>query len=142
MKEYKYKIKGVDYSVKINGVEDNIAKVEVNGVEFDVEMEKPIAQPKPVVRAVAAPVKTVEAPKAAQEAVAQGVTAVKAPLPGTVNDIKVTVGQAVKKGQTVVVLEAMKMENNTDAERDGKIAEVRVAKGDTVMEGAVLVTIE
>ena len=141
-KEYKYKIKGVDYSVKINGVEDNIAKVEVNGVEFDVEMEKPIAQPKPVVRAVAAPVKTVEAPKAAQEAVAQGVTAVKAPLPGTVNDIKVTVGQAVKKGQTVVVLEAMKMENNIDAERDGKIAEVRVAKGDTVMEGAVLVTIE
>ena len=120
MKEYKYKIKGVDYSVKINGVEDNIAKVEVNGVEFDVEMEKPIAQPKPV----------------------QGVTAVKAPLPGTVNDIKVTVGQAVKKGQTVVVLEAMKMENNIDAERDGKIAEVRVAKGDTVMEGAVLVTIE
>ena len=142
MKEYKYKIKGVDYSVKINGVEDNIAKVEVNGVEFDVEMEKPIAQPKPVVRAVAAPVKTVEAPKAAQEAVAQGVTAVKAPLPGTVNDIKVTVGQAVKKGQTVVVLEAMKMENNIDAERDGKIAEVRIAKGDTVMEGAVLVTIE
>ena len=142
MKEYKYKIKGVDYSVKINGVEDNIAKVEVNGVEFDVEMEKPIAQPKPVVRAVAAPVKTVEAPKAAQEAVAQGVTAVKAPLPGTVNDIKVTVGQVVKKGQTVVVLEAMKMENNIDAERDGKIAEVRVAKGDTVMEGAVLVTIE
>ncbi|MBQ2166807.1 MAG: biotin/lipoyl-binding protein [Bacteroidaceae bacterium] len=142
MKEYKYKIKGVDYSVKINGVEDNIAKVEVNGVEFDVEMDKPIAQPKPVVRAVAAPVKTVEAPKAAQEAVAQGVTAVKAPLPGTVNDIKVTVGQAVKKGQTVVVLEAMKMENNIDAERDGKIAEVRVAKGDTVMEGAVLVTIE
>ena len=142
MKEYKYKIKGVDYSVKINGVEDNIAKVEVNGVEFDVEMEKPIAQPKPVVRAVAAPVKTVEAPKAAQEAVTQGVTAVKAPLPGTVNDIKVTVGQAVKKGQTVVVLEAMKMENNIDAERDGKIAEVRVAKGDTVMEGAVLVTIE
>ena len=130
MKEYKYKIKGVDYSEKINGV------------EFDVEMDKPIAQPKPVVRAVAAPVKTVEAPKAAQEAVAQGVTAVKAPLPGTVNDIKVTVGQAVKKGQTVVVLEAMKMENNIDAERDGKIAEVRVAKGDTVMEGAVLVTIE
>ena len=141
MKEYKYKIKGVDYDVKINGVEDNIAKVEVNGIEFDVEMEKPIAQPKPVVRAVAAPVKTVEAPKAAQEAVAQGVTAVKAPLPGTVNDIKVTVGQAVKKGQTVVVLEAMKMENNIDAERDGKIAEVRVAKGDTVMEGAVLATI-
>ena len=142
MKEYNYKIKGVDYNVKINGVEDNIAKVEVNGVEFDVVMDKPIAQPKPVVRAVAAPVKTIEAPKAAQEAVAAGITAVKAPLPGTVKDIKVTVGQAVKKGQTVVVLEAMKMENNIDAERDGKIAEIRVNKDDTVMEGAVLVTIE
>ena len=116
VKEYNYKIKGVDYNVKINGIEENIAKVEVNGIEFDVEMEKPIAQPKPVVRAVAAPVKTVEAPKAAQEAVAAGVSA--------------------------IVLEAMKMENNIDADRDGKIAEIRVAKGDTVMEGAVLVTIE
>ncbi|MBQ9164168.1 MAG: biotin/lipoyl-binding protein [Bacteroidaceae bacterium] len=142
VKEYNYKIKGVDYNVKINGIEENIAKVEVNGIEFDVEMEKPIAQPKPVVRAVAAPVKTVEPPKAAQEAVAAGVSAVKAPLPGTVNEIKVKVGQAVKKGDTVIVLEAMKMENNIDADRDGKIAEIRVAKGDTVMEGAVLVTIE
>ena len=133
VKEYNYKIKGVDYNVKINGIEE---------IEFDVEMEKPIAQPKPVVRAVAAPVKTVEAPKAAQEAVAAGVSAVKAPLPGTVNEIKVKVGQAVKKGDTVIVLEAMKMENNIDADRDGKIAEIRVAKGDTVMEGAVLVTIE
>jgi biotin carboxyl carrier protein len=142
MKEYNYKIKGVDYNVIINGFEENIAKVEVNGVEFDVEMEKPVAQPKPVVRAVAAPVKTVEAPKAAQEAVAAGVSAVKAPLPGTVKDIKVKVGQAVKKGETVIVLEAMKMENNIDADRDGKIAEIRVNKEDTVMEGAVLVTIE
>jgi len=142
VKEYNYKIKGVDYNVKINGIEENIAKVEVNGIEFDVEMEKPIAQPKPVVRAVAAPVKTVEPPKAAQEAVAAGVSAVKAPLPGTVNEIKVKVGQAVKKGDTVIVLEARKMENNIDADRDGKFAEIRVANGDTVMEGAVLVTIE
>lgn len=142
IKEYNYKIKGVDYNVKIKGVEENIAMVEVNGIDFEVEMEKPIATPKPVVRAVAAPVKTVEAPKPAQEAVAAGVSAIKAPLPGTINDIKVTVGQAIKKGDTVVVLEAMKMENNIDADRDGKIAEVRIAKGDTVMEGTVLVTIE
>ncbi len=142
IKEYNYKIKGVDYNVKIKGVEENIAMVEVNGIDFEVEMEKPIAQPKPVVRAVAAPVKTVEAPKAAQETVAAGVSAIKAPLPGTINDITVKVGQAVKKGDTVIVLEAMKMENNIDADRDGIIAEIRVAKGDTVMEGAVLVTIE
>ena len=142
MKEYKYKIKGVPYEVKINSVEENIAKVEVNGVEFEVELEKPVATPKPVVRAVAAPVKTIEAPKAAQESVPAGVTAVKAPLPGTVIDIKVVVGDTVKKGQTLVVLEAMKMENNIDSERDGKITAIKVNKGDSVMEGSVLVTIE
>lgn len=142
MKEYKYKIKGVPYEVKINSVEENIAKVEVNGVEFEVELEKPVAAPKPVVRAVAAPVKTIEAPKAAQESVPAGVTAVKAPLPGTVIDIKVAVGDTVKKGQTIVILEAMKMENNIDSERDGKIAAIKVNKGDSVMEGSVLVTIE
>ena len=144
MKEYNYKIKGQDFNVKIESVEGDIAKVEVNGIQFDVQLEKPVAQPKPVVRAVAAPVKTVEAPKAAVEAaqVAAGVTVVKAPLPGTINDIRVAVGQAVKKGDTLVVLEAMKMENNIDCERDGKIATVNVNKGDTVMEGSVLVTIE
>ena len=108
MKEYNYKIKGAPYNVKINGIEENIAKVEVNGIAFDVELEKPVAQPKPVVRAVAAPVKTIEAPKAAQEAVEAGVS---------------------------------KMENNIDSDRDGKIQEVKVQKGDTVMEGAILVTI-
>ncbi len=144
MKEYNYKIKGQDFNVKIESVEGDIAKVEVNGIQFDVQLDKPVAQPKPVVRAVAAPVKTVEAPKAVVEAaqVAAGVTVVKAPLPGTINDIRVAVGQAVKKGDTLVVLEAMKMENNIDCERDGKIASVNVNKGDTVMEGSVLVTIE
>lgn len=141
MKEYNYKVKGVSYNVKINSIEENIAKVEVNGIGFDVELEKPVAQPKPVVRAVAAPVKTVEAPKEALEAVEAGVLAVRSPLPGTVNDIKVTVGQEVKAGETVVVLEAMKMENNIDAERGGKVLEIKVAKGDTVMEGAILITI-
>lgn len=92
-------------------------------------------------RAVAAPVKTIEPPKEAQEAVEAGVFAVRAPLPGTINDILVTVGQQVKVGDTVVVLEAMKMENNIDAERAGKVLEIKVAKGDTVMEGAILVTI-
>ena len=77
MKEYNYKIKGAPYNVKIQGIEENIAKVEVNGIAFEVELEKPVAQPKPVVRAVAAPVKTIEAPKAAQEAVEAGVSAVQ-----------------------------------------------------------------
>lgn len=142
MKEYKYKIKGVPYEVKINNVEGNIAKVEVNGIDFDVEMEKPIAQPQPVVRAVQAPVKTIETPKAQQETVSAGVYALRSPLPGTVVDIKVAVGASVKKGQTLIVLEAMKMENNLDSERDGKVTEIKVNKGDAVMEGTILITIE
>lgn len=141
MKEYNYKIKGAPYNVKINSIEENIAKVEVNGIEFEVELEKPVAQPKPVVRAVAAPVKTIEAPKEKLEAVEAGVSAVRAPLPGTINDIKVTVGQAVKKGETVVVLEAMKMENNINAECDGAITGICVAPGDSVKEGTTLLTI-
>ena len=128
--------------MKINNVEGNIAKVEVNGIDFDVEMEKPIAQPQPVVRAVQAPVKTIEAPKAQQETVSAGVYALRSPLPGTVVDIKVAVGASVKKGQTLIVLEAMKMENNLDSERDGKVTEIKVNKGDAVMEGTILITIE
>ena len=127
--------------MKIQGIEENIAKVEVNGIAFDVELEKPVAQPKPVVRAVAAPVKTVEAPKAAQEAVAAGVSAVRSPLPGTVNEVRVTVGQAIKKGETVVVLEAMKMENNIETDVAGTVTEVKCRKGDSVLEGDVLVVI-
>lgn len=141
MKEYNYKIKGAPYNVKINSVEENIAKVEVNGIEFEVELEKPVAAPKPVVRAVAAPVKTIEPPKEAQEAVEAGVFAVRAPLPGTINDILVTVGQQVKVGDTVVVLEAMKMENNITAEADGQVTGICVAAGDSVMEGTTLLTI-
>lgn len=142
MKIYNYKIKGVPYEVKIKEVEGTIAKVEVNGIDFDVELEKPVAEPKPVVRAVAAPVKTVEPTKTQQESIEAGVYALRSPLPGTVNDIKVNVGDEVKVGQTLIVLEAMKMENNLDAERAGKVTAVKVQKGEAVPEGAVLITIE
>ena len=143
MKEYKYKIKGVDYDVKINDIEENIAKVEVNGIEFEVELEKPIAAPKPVIRPVVAPVKTIDAPKPAETAkTPAGTYAVKAPLPGTIVEIKVAVGATVKRGDTVVILEAMKMENNITSDRAGKIAEICVAPGESVMEGKDLVILE
>jgi biotin carboxyl carrier protein len=64
-----------------------------------------------------------------------------APLPGTITDVKVAVGDTVKTGDTVVILEAMKMQNNIEAEADGTITEIHVGKGDTVMEGTPLVTI-
>ena len=99
----------------------------------------------PVQEAPAAPASVVEPATPAQETpavVASGEgTPVKSPLPGIINDIKVAVGDKVKNGQTLLVLEAMKMENDITAEQDGTITSIAVKKGDSVMEGTVLVTI-
>ena len=144
MKEYKYKINGEEYIVTINEVTETAAQVEVNGTAYNVEWEKPAA-PKPVVVAKpAAPAaKPAAAPVAAPAAAASVAGyAIKTPLPGVIIDIKVNVGDAVVKGQTVAILEAMKMENNINTDRDGKVASIAVAKGDTVADGAVLITLE
>lgn len=146
MKEYKYKINGENYTVTINEVNDTTAQVEVNGVAYNVEWEKPQA-PKPVIiakPAAPAPVAT-PAPTAAPAPAATTTTggyAIKTPLPGVIIDIKVNVGDTVAKGQTVAILEAMKMENNINSDRDGKVASIAVSKGETVADGAVLITLE
>ena len=144
MKEYKYTINGNKYDVAINEVNDTTAKVTVNGEEYTVEWEKPVEE-KPVVKVqpVAAKPTAAKAP-AAQPAAAAAVNghAIKTPLPGVIIDVKVNVGDTVAKGQTVVVLEAMKMENNINADREGKVTAIQVAKGDTVADGAVLIVLE
>jgi biotin carboxyl carrier protein len=150
MNKYQYKVQGVDYEVEIAEVEGNIAKVNVNGIPFEVELQKPInaakhpSMNKPKVEApkpapTAAPVAA--APVAAPAAPAGAGSPVKAPLPGTITDIKVAVGQQVNVGDVVLVLEAMKMQNNIEAEYSGQVTSIVVNKGDTVMEGAVLLTI-
>ena len=143
MKEYKYTINGNKYDVAINEVNDTTAKVTVNGEEYTVEWEKPVEE-KPVVKVqpVAAKPTAAKAP-AAQPAAAAAVSghAIKTPLPGVIIDVKVNVGDTVAKGQTVVILEAMKMENNINADREGKVTAIQVAKGDTVADGAVLVVL-
>lgn len=145
MKEYKYKINGNLYKVAIGDIDNGVAEVEVNGTPYKVELEQKaattikVATPKPAAAPRTATGEKVIA-KAAPAAAAGG-TAVKAPLPGTVLDINVTIGQEVKAADTVVTLEAMKMENAIKAGVDGKVASISVAKGDAVLEGAVLVTI-
>ncbi len=151
MNKYQYKVQGVDYEVEIEEVEGNIAKVNVNGIPFEVELQQPInaakhptivkpkvEAPKPV--ASAAPVAA--APVAAQPAAPAGAgNPVKAPLPGTITTINVKVGDTVAVGDVVIVLEAMKMQNNIEAEYAGTVTSVIVTPGDSVMEGAVLLTI-
>ena len=146
MKEYKYKINGNLYNVTIGDIEDSIAHVEVNGTHYTVEMEKkPKAAPapKPVARPVAKPA-AAPAPAASAPASkpAAGKSGVKSPLPGVILDIKVKEGDEVKKGQTVIILEAMKMENSINADKDGKVTAINVSKGESVLEGTDLVIIE
>lgn len=153
MNKYQYKVKGVDYEVEIAEVEGNIAKVNVNGIPFEVELQKPINAAKhptmtaPKVQAPQSAAAKPDAPQtatetpAAQPAVAGAGHAIKAPLPGTITDIRVELGQQVNAGDIVLVLEAMKMQNNIEAETTGKIASILVKPGDTVMEGSVLLTI-
>ena len=145
MKEYKYKINGNLYNVVIGDIEDNIAHVEVNGTHYTVEMEKkPKAAPapKPVARPVAKPAAAPAAAPAAKPAATSAKSGVKSPLPGVILDIKVNVGDEVKKGQTIIILEAMKMENSINADKDGKVTAINVSKGESVLEGTDLVIIE
>lgn len=144
MNKYQYKVQGVDYDVEIVDVEGNIAKVSVNGIPFEVELKEPIKAshlPKrPAAKPAAAPVTAPAAAPAATPAAGAG-TKVLAPLPGTITEIKVKVGDTVKNGDTVIVLEAMKMQNNIEAECGGTVTSILVNPGDTVMEGGALLTI-
>ena len=150
MKEYKYKINGNEYSVAIIDLEGNTAAVEVNGVSYQVDIltegftaapARPAAKPAPAAAPAAPqPIAPAAAP-AAEPAPAGKGTAVQSPLPGVILDIKVAVGDTVKAGQTVAILEAMKMENSINAECDGVITAIKVAKGDNILEGSDIVII-
>ncbi len=141
MKTYKFKIGGNDYEVEIGKIEGKTADVTVNGVSYQVEMENapaaPAAPAAPVAAApvtAAAPAAQAAAPAPAAKPAGEG-KSVTSPLPGVIIEISVKEGQAVKAGQKVAVLEAMKMENEIAAPADGVVTSIRVAKGDSLQEG-------
>lgn len=146
MKEYKYKINGSTYNVAIGDIEGNVAQVEVNGTAYKVELDNaPAASAAKVSapRPSAAP-RTATGEKVIAKAApaAGGKYVVKSPLPGVIMSILVKVGDTVKASDTVISLEAMKMENAIHAGRDGKVTSIDVNVGDSVLEGHALVTIE
>ena len=146
MKTYKFKINGKDYDVTIGEAEGKMLQVNVNGADYQVELENapasvpaaPAAAP-----AAAAPAAATPAPAApaAPKAPAGAGEKVNSPLPGVIVEVSVKEGQAVKSGQKVAVLEAMKMENEISAPKDGTITAIHVNKGDSILEGAPIVTI-
>ena len=149
MKDYSLKINGHSYKVQIDDTNETptVTHVIVNGVDYEVEIEgtkstsvsKPQVAPAPTSGGSVTPAKAAAVPQ--QSAPASGYS-VKSPLPGTILDVKVAAGTTVTRGQTLVVIEAMKMENSIDADRNGVVKQVCVQQGSTVMEGDTLLVIE
>lgn len=146
MKQYKFKINGNDYNVAINSTNGNLADVTVNGVSYQVEMENampaaPAAAPVQAAPQSSAPApQPAAAPAPAAKPAGEG-KAVTSPLPGVIIEVSVKEGDTVAAGQKVAVLEAMKMENEIQAEKAGVVTKIHVSKGDSVLEGASIVTI-
>lgn len=142
-KEYKYTINGNQYEVIIDDIAENTATVTVNGEEYKVEMEPELVEEKKVV--VRKPVAAENSDNSENSEATANINtnnAIKAPLPGVITEICVNVGDEVNAGDTVLVLEAMKMANNIEAEKAGKITAICVKPGQTVMEDDALVVIE
>ena len=141
MKKFKFTISGKQYEVEVQSFENDKAQVVVNGTQYEVDVEREKEEAKPVIapRPKAAPAPSAT-PAAAPAGDANGVKAV-APLPGTIMQIFVNVGDQVKRGDKILMYEAMKMENNFLAETDGVIKDIKVKVGDNVLQGAVLAII-
>jgi len=139
MKKFKFTIQGNSYDVELLDFEDNIAKVEVNGTKYDVEVHKEVKQAKtPVFVRQPVPSPTRSETKIKKSI---GATQIKAPLPGNIMQVFVKAGDIVKKGDKLLMYEAMKMENNILAEKDGQITSLKVQVGDSVLEGDLLIEI-
>ena len=134
MKEFKFTIDGKQYNAAVNELEDNFAEVTINGKTYKVELEKEEAPAAAAVRRPAAAAATAAAPA--------GLMTVKSPLPGSIVKVLVKAGQAVKKGDVLLTMESMKMENNVTAEADGTVKAVYVEPGKTVMQDDKLLDLE
>lgn len=145
MKKFKFTINGNQYETEVLSIEDNIAEIEVNGTLYKVEVDKSMKTTKTpkLVRQVAVP-STDSHPsvaKTSSPAGPKGAGSIKSPLPGVILEVFVKEGDVVKMGQKLLMLEAMKMENNIEADKAGKVVQILKGKGDSVMEGDVLIII-
>ena len=147
MKEFAFKLNGADYKCAVEQIEAGKAKVTVNGKVYEVETEAAAPAPKPAAKPAPVAPKPAAAPAAAPKAEAKPAAApaagvqVKSPLPGSVIKVLVSEGQAVKKGDTLLTLESMKMENAIMAEADGMVKQIAVTPGQNVMQDDLLIVL-
>lgn len=152
MKEFAFKINGAEYKCAVEEIEAGKTKVTVNGKVYEVETEapkaapvaaKPVAAPAPAPAPAPKPAAAPAAPKAEAKPAAAPAAGlqVKSPLPGSVIKVLVSEGQAVKKGDTLLTLESMKMENAIMAEADGTVKQIAVTPGQNVMQDDLLIVL-
>ena len=140
---YKIKVNGADYEVHIRKVEGTKALLTVNDMDFEVEVEGLATNPtrmshKPEPRLTAPQIPIAQVGNVRTDSVYQ----LRSPLPGTILEMNVNEGDRIKPGQVLFMLEAMKMENNIEADREGVIEKIHRTTGDTVLEGDVILTIQ
>ncbi|HRW63898.1 MAG TPA: acetyl-CoA carboxylase biotin carboxyl carrier protein subunit [Bacteroidales bacterium] len=143
MKKFKFTIRGNEYEVEIKEIDDNnIAKIEVNGTQYEVEVHQEKLKTTKTPTLVRQNVPVDRKDSKIKKTVSSRAHALKAPLPGSIFKILKHVGDEVKKGETILIMEAMKMENNIQSEKDGTIVSMKVKEGDTVLQNDVLAEIE
>ena len=145
MNTYKLKIAGDQYEVKILSRDENMARLAVNGNEVEVEIlpdERKVSKTPKLSRPSVAADTVAREPSTVRPSADKGAGVVKAPLPGSIFKLAVKVGDEVKAGQMVLIMEAMKMENEIHCAVGGTVKDLRVKEGDSVLEGDTLLVIE
>jgi len=140
MKKYKFTIRGNDYNVHLKDIEDNIAELEVNGTLYEVKIHGEVKTTK-TPTLVRKPVEKKPGEGEIKKSASAGVHKITAPLPGTILKINVSVGDTVTVGQTLMIMEAMKMENQINASKAGQVTAIKTNVGDSVLQDDVLVEI-
>jgi glutaconyl-CoA decarboxylase len=141
MRKFVINVNGKSYEVEVEEVQDGVSVTPIIAAPVVSAAPAPAAQAAPAVKPAAAPAQAKPA-AAPQPSGAMGAVKMSAPMPGSIIDVKVNVGDSIKKDQVILILEAMKMENEIMAPQDGRIASVNVTKGSTVNSGDLLVTLE
>lgn len=142
MKKFKFTIRGNEYEVEIKDIEEDIAKIEVNGTSYDVEIHQEKVKTTKTPTLVRPKVQVDRKDSKIKKTVSSRAYSLKAPLPGNIFKILKQEGDEVKKGETIMIMEAMKMENNIQSEKEGKIVSLKVKEGDAVLQNDVLAEIE
>ncbi|MCT4587888.1 MAG: biotin/lipoyl-binding protein [Carboxylicivirga sp.] len=141
MKKFSFTIRGNKYDVHLKDIEENIAQLDVNGTQYEVEIHQEVKKAK-TPKLVRKEIQRKPGEGFITKKPGSGTIKVNAPLPGNIFKVLVSEGDSVKKGDVLLVMEAMKMENNVLAEKDGTVSSIKVSVGDAVLQNDVLIEME